>query len=145
MFAQNEKYLLATIIIISSRVENTPEMREIHERSWSVMRRWISKVQCLGEPPTIGLVESLLLLAENLPRTSCEQMSDDSTSTETEAIEEPHGVENRQAWQMIGLAVRSAYEMGLDKLGLQLIPETERTLELERAKLVWVCELRPCR
>ncbi|ADV23934.1 specific RNA polymerase II transcription factor, putative [Cryptococcus gattii WM276] len=138
VFAQNEKYLLATIIIISSRVENTPEMREIHERSWSVMRRWISKVQCLGEPPTIGLVESLLLLAENLPRTSCEQMSDDSTSTETEAIEEPHGVENRQAWQMIGLAVRSAYEMGLDKLGLQLIPETERTLELERAKLVWV-------
>lgn len=104
------------------------------------MRRWISKVQCLGEAPTIGLVESLLLLAENLPRTSCEQMSDDST--ETEAIDEPHGVENRQAWQMIGLAVRSAYEMGLDKLGLQLIPETERTLELERAKLAWVCKLR---
>lgn len=65
-------------------------------------------------------------------------MSDDSA--ETDVIEEPHGVENRQAWQMIGLAVRSAYEMGLDKLGLQLIPETERTLELERAKLVWVCE-----
>ncbi|KAK8853344.1 hypothetical protein IAR55_004048 [Kwoniella newhampshirensis] len=30
---------------------------------------WIVDVQCLGAPPTVGLVETLLLLAENLPRT----------------------------------------------------------------------------
>ncbi|WVO16705.1 hypothetical protein L204_104386 [Cryptococcus depauperatus] len=135
-FGQNEKYLLTAFVIIASRVDNDPGMRIIHDRSWAVMRKWISKVQCLGEPPTVGLVESLLLLAENLPRFPKDSLFNDPTDSGT--IEEPHGAENRQAWQMIGLAVRSAYEIGLDKLGLQLIPESDRTLEVERATLAWV-------
>ncbi|ODN73405.1 hypothetical protein L202_07931 [Cryptococcus amylolentus CBS 6039] len=144
VFSKAEKYLLAAFIIIASRVDNTPEMRDIHDRSWTVMRKWISRIQSLGEPPTIGLVESLLLLAEFLPRTPRDSLptatpeSRDEDPFDSGVVEEPHGVENRQAWQIIGLAVRSAYEMGLDKLGLQLIAETERTLELERAKLAWV-------
>ncbi|WVQ84547.1 hypothetical protein IAT38_006701 [Cryptococcus sp. DSM 104549] len=139
VFAENEKYLLASFIIIASRPDNSPEMRDIHDRSWSVMRKWISDVQCLGEPPTVGLVEALLMLAENLPRIPRDRktQSPDSDASSS-SIEEPHGAENRQAWQMIGLAVRSAYEMGLDKLGLQLISDGDRNPEVERATLAWV-------
>ncbi|WWD19773.1 hypothetical protein CI109_104237 [Kwoniella shandongensis] len=109
LFAQNERYLLAAYIIIASRPDNSPEMREVHHRSWEVMRGWIADVQCLGAPPTVGLVEALLLLAENLPRTPAATTPEEIHASGCRV--EPHGDENRQAWQMIGLAVRSAYEM----------------------------------
>jgi len=92
------------MIIIASR--HVPGMREVHDRSWAVMRGWLSDIQCLGEPPTIGLVEALLLLAENLPRDPRPQRFG----------EEIHGAENRQAWMLIGTAVRSAYSLGIDKV-----------------------------
>ncbi|WVF67254.1 hypothetical protein IAT40_002002 [Kwoniella sp. CBS 6097] len=135
VFAQKERYLLAAYIIIASRPDPSPAVREIHDRSWAVMRGWINDVQSLGAPPTIGLVEALLLLAENLPRTP--PVSGPEELTALGCREEPHGDENRQAWQMIGLAVRSAYEMGLDKIALRLLHDHERTLEIERARLAW--------
>ncbi|WVR09565.1 hypothetical protein IAU60_006634 [Kwoniella sp. DSM 27419] len=135
VFAQKERYLLAAYIIIASRPDPSPKMRRIHEEAWRIMRGWITDVQCLGAPPTIGLVEALLLLAENLPRTPSLIGPDDLAAQGCR--DEPHGDENRQAWQMIGLAVRSAYEMGLDKIALRLIADHERTVEIERARLAW--------
>ncbi|WVQ94853.1 hypothetical protein IAU59_001936 [Kwoniella sp. CBS 9459] len=135
VFAQKERYLLAAYIIIASRPDPSPAVREIHDRSWAVMRGWITDVQSLGAPPTIGLVEALLLLAENLPRTP--PVSGPEELAASGCREEPHGDENRQAWQMIGLAVRSAYEMGIDKIALRLLHDHERTLEIERARLAW--------
>jgi hypothetical protein len=38
LFAQKESYLLAAIIIIVSRHDQAPGMREVHDRSWAVMR-----------------------------------------------------------------------------------------------------------
>lgn len=75
--------------------------------------------------PTIGLVEGLLLLAENLPR--------DPTQNSA------HGSENRQAWMLIGMAIRLAYGLGLDKQALKLFADEERTMELERARVAWTC------
>ncbi|KAK6909061.1 hypothetical protein I203_103072 [Kwoniella mangroviensis CBS 8507] len=92
-------------------------------------------VQSLGAPPTIGLVESLLLLAENLPRSP--PLVTPIELNPTGAREEPHGDENRQGWQLIGLAVRSAYELGLDKMALRILSDSERTLEIERARVAW--------
>ena len=126
-FAHDEPYLLAAIVIIASRNDTGDGMREVHNRSWGVMRvsmrpdtadvqGWIADIECLGAPPTVGLVESLLLLAENLPR---DPLPDRATK-ELHAYrlgEELHGKENRQAWMLIGTAIRAAYGLGLDKVG----------------------------
>jgi hypothetical protein len=119
VFAQDERYLLTTMIIISSRNNTSEEMRSIHTRSWDVMRGWISDIQCLGAPVTVGLVESLLLLAENLPRDPARSTSNRDEPREIHAIgfgEEVHDAENRQSWMLIGMAIRSAYGLGLDKV-----------------------------
>lgn len=119
VFAHNERYLLAAMIIITSRHDPSPGMQEVHDRSWAVMRGWLSDIQCLGAPPTIGLVEALLLLAENLPRDPARSIARRQESDETHALgfgEEAHEAENRQAWSLIGLAIRSAYYLGIDKV-----------------------------
>ncbi|WRT70083.1 uncharacterized protein IL334_007077 [Kwoniella shivajii] len=134
-YASKERYTITAFIIIASRVDTAPASREIHNKAWAVMRGWITDVQTLGAPPTIGLVESLLLLSENLPRTP--PLASPAELNAAGAREEIHGDENRQAWQLIGLAVRSAYELGLDKIALRLLPDSERTLEIERAKVAW--------
>ncbi|OCF61630.1 hypothetical protein L486_01287 [Kwoniella mangroviensis CBS 10435] len=135
VFAHKERYTITTFIIIASRLDDTPGSREIHDKAWAIMRGWISDVQSLGAPPTIGLVESLLLLAENLPRSP--PLVTPIELNPTGAREEPHGDENRQGWQLIGLAVRSAYELGLDKMALRILSDSERTLEIERARVAW--------
>jgi len=132
-------------------------MRSIHDKSWAVMRvsgeafmrsnhqGWLSDIQCLGASPSIGLIEALLLLAENLPR--------DPNPGKQEDV---HGAENRQAWMLIGTAIRCAYGLGIEKvrfesftrgvglmnqLAMKLLTEADRTPELERARLAWTCRL----
>jgi hypothetical protein len=63
--------------------------------------------------------------------------------------EEFHSAENRQAWMLIGTAIRSAYGLGIDKvspvsdyfpddqLAYMLVPDAERNQELERARLAF--------
>jgi hypothetical protein len=124
--------------------------------SFADLQGWLSDIQCLGAPPTIGLVEALLLLAEHLPRDPAKSSKRRDEPSEIHAIgfgEEVHGAENRQAWMLIGMAIRSAYGLGIDKvsggpmrqadrqLAQKLIPEAERTIDLERSRLAWTCEL----
>lgn len=114
-FARSERYLVTAMVIIASRHDHASGMREVHERSWAVMRGWISEIACLGAPPTVGLVEALLLLAENLPRDPPVEAPD---PVHAQGFgEEVHGAENRQAWMLIGMAIRCAYGLGLDKVG----------------------------
>lgn len=67
--------------------------------------------------------------------------------------EEFHSAENRQAWMLIGTAIRSAYGLGIDKvrpifwdlmwdladvqLAYMLLPDADRTQEHERARLAF--------
>ncbi|CAK9782420.1 unnamed protein product [Cutaneotrichosporon oleaginosum] len=126
-FARSERYLVTAMIIIASKHDRTEGMREVHERSWSLMRGWISEIVCLGAPPTVGLVEALLLLAENLPRDPPVEAPD---PVHAQGFgEEVHTSENRQAWMLIGMAIRCAYGLGIDKV--------DRTYDVERARLVW--------
>ena len=130
-FARDEPYLLTGIVIIASRNMQGPGMRSLHDSAWAVMRvsrtslgrgllmqGWLGDIQCLGAPATVGLVESLLLLAENLPRSPGRRTdSDDPDEVHAYGLgEELHGKENRQAWMLIGMAIRAAYGLGLDKV-----------------------------
>lgn len=137
-FAHSERYLVTAMIIIASRNHHTVAMRDVHERSWGVMRGWISDIQCLGAPPTVGLVEALLLLAENLPRDPARDTAVEADAVHAMGVgEQVHGAENNQAWMLIGTAIRCAYSLGIDKLALKLIPEVDRTYDVERARLAW--------
>jgi hypothetical protein len=92
----------------------------------SLYQGWLSDIQSLGAPPTVGLVEGLLLLAENLPRDPRQSDPD------LHAIgygEQVHGAENRQTWMLIGTAIRSAYGLGLEKVGLILRRLTPARIE----------------
>ena len=85
-----------------------------------IAQGWLADIQCLGAPPTVGLVESLLLLAENLPRDPVRTGQQRIEQDDTRALgfgEEFHSAENRQAWMLIGTAIRSAYGLGIDKVG----------------------------
>ena len=80
---------------------------------------WLSDIQCLGAPVSLGLVEALLLLAENLPRDPARSPGKRGGTKELHAIgygDDVHGAENRQAWMLIGMAIRSAYGLGIDKV-----------------------------
>ncbi|KAK4689241.1 hypothetical protein P7C73_g879, partial [Tremellales sp. Uapishka_1] len=137
-FARDERYLLAAMVIIASRHNTSPGMRDVHDRSWATMRGWLSDITCLGAPPTIGLVEALLLIAENLPRDPARSTTGNDHGLHAIGFgEEVHGAENRQAWMLIGMAIRCGYGLGIDKLALKLFPDAERTFELERGRLVW--------
>jgi hypothetical protein len=37
-FAQSERYLLTTMVIIASRHDTSKSMRKVHDQSWAVMR-----------------------------------------------------------------------------------------------------------
>ena len=102
-------------------------MKDIHDETWSIMRAWIGDINCLGAPPTIDLIEALLLLSENLPRDPTrrkkhQQALGSSTSESASTMYSPqvddiHGAENRQAWMLIGTAIRCAYNLGIEKVG----------------------------
>ena len=38
LFARNERYLLSAMIIIASRHDLASKMKEVHDKSWEVMR-----------------------------------------------------------------------------------------------------------
>ena len=75
----------------------------------------------MGIPPSIGLIEALLLLAENLPR----MPKEDRNSDDKHYLVEDRGLgnENRRAWTLIGIAVRCGYALGLDKVLVIWQPE----------------------
>ncbi len=94
----------------------------------------------LGLQPTVGLVEGLLLLAENLPRNPDLVSKLERAAGETK--EGVHGAENRQAWMLTGMAIRTAYGLGIDQISTTVRSEDEGgkgSPELERAKLAWTC------
>lgn len=94
----------------------------------------------LGLQPTVGLVEGLLLLAENLPRNPDLVSKLERVAGETK--EGVHGAENRQAWMLTGMAIRTAYGLGIDQVSTTVPAEdegSEVSPELERARLAWTC------
>ena len=91
------------------------------------MQGYIADVELSGAAPSIGLVEGILLLAENLPRETQANVNDSPegqvqmpTHRSREKGQLLNGVENRQAWMLIGGAIRMAYGLGIDQVGFAL-------------------------
>lgn len=90
VFAINEPHLSLAAVVVASRMEQNSEL---HDRAWSAFEEQISKL-VLGEVPTLGSIEALLLLSEHIPRQK------DCSSSEIQRMRQ----EERVAWNFVGLA-----------------------------------------
>lgn len=131
--AHSDPFLLSVIVCVASHHLLEPGMREIHERSYALIRETLADYACSGFQPSIGFVEGVLILAENLPRDRLGPMASEMAGPQGE-VQGLHGTENRRAWALVGTAIRAAYGLGLDRLALE---DGERDADLERARGVW--------
>ncbi|KAK9454595.1 hypothetical protein V1511DRAFT_460788 [Dipodascopsis uninucleata] len=118
-FAQSEPFLLTAMIVVASRFEN----RAIHDICWKYMQSLISDLT-FGTEPTVGAVEALLLLSENIPHLPTVEHS------------KLHNHEERIMWNLIGLAIRISYYLGLDQKTLIDINESMND-QTHRERLAW--------
>jgi hypothetical protein len=118
-FAMEETFLLMVMVVIASRYDKD----SIHESCWKFTRCHLSGIT-YGGLPTVSVVEALLLLSENLPKLP--QVADN----------ELHRVEGFMAWNLIGLAVRFSYFLGLDQKTL-LPPSEVYDERTSRERLAW--------
>ncbi|OWZ76656.1 specific RNA polymerase II transcription factor [Cryptococcus neoformans] len=137
--AHNDSFLLTCIIAVASRHPSDSRYKDVHDKTWAVIRDAMSDYSFTGLPGSVGFVEGVLLLAEHLPRergtpprgTSVDMLA--GPGTESAGV---HGTDNRRSWSLIGLAIRAAYLLGLDQISLE-IDESSRTPDVERARSVW--------
>ncbi|OCF41353.1 specific RNA polymerase II transcription factor [Kwoniella heveanensis CBS 569] len=137
--AYDDPFLLTCIITVASRHPLEARYRDVHEKTWAILRQTMADYSFHGLPSSIGFVEGVLLLAEHLPREKRSMTKETSFSLLVapggEATGE-HGTENRRSWSLIGLAIRAAYLIGLDQIALE-INEGQRDPEVERARSAW--------
>ncbi|CAK9782838.1 hypothetical protein CC85DRAFT_286422 [Cutaneotrichosporon oleaginosum] len=132
--AQDDPFLLSAIVCVASRHHPAPGMKEVHEQTYALVRDVLADYACAGWQPSIGFVEGVLILAENLPRERQSATSADFSGPAMAGPQGLHGLENRRAWALTGTAIRAAYGLGLDQLALE---DGERNADLERARGVW--------
>ncbi|RFU27556.1 hypothetical protein B7463_g8774, partial [Scytalidium lignicola] len=118
-FAREEPFLLMVMVLIVTRYEKD----STHVSCWKFVRCHLSGIT-YGGLPTVGVVEGLLLLSEHLPRLP--------NVTENNF----HRVEAFMSWNLVGLAVRFSYFLGLDQKTL-LHPSQVRDEQASRERLAW--------
>ncbi|WWD19715.1 hypothetical protein CI109_104179 [Kwoniella shandongensis] len=134
--AHSDPFLLTCIIAVASRHPSDNRYKDVHDRTWAILRETMADYSFAGLPSSVGFVEGVLLLAEHLPREKATPPRDYSigmlAGPGTEAAG-AHGTDNRRSWALIGLAIRAAYLLGLDQIALE-IDEAQRTPDVERAR-----------
>lgn len=121
-FAESEPILVITFVIVASRFED----EKVHAASWEFMSKIIQELVLGIRKPTLGTIESFLILSENVPK--CEEIND----------KDLFEFEERFSWNLVGQAVRMSYYLGLDQ---RTLLETEETMseEARRMRYIWTC------
>ncbi|WVR07572.1 hypothetical protein IAU60_004614 [Kwoniella sp. DSM 27419] len=121
--AFEDSFLLTCIIAIASHHPPDPRYREVHDKTWPILRETMADYSFAGLPASIGFVEGVLLLAEHLPRDKSRQDKESSLSllaAPGSPVAGEHGTDNRRSWSLTGLAIRAAYLIGLDQIALEI-------------------------
>jgi hypothetical protein len=118
-FASEEPFMLMVMVLVVSRYEKD----SVHVSCWDVIRDHLSQIT-YGGLPTIDVVEGLLLLSEYLPHLP------------NVADKDFHQVEACMSWNLVGLAIRYSYFLGLDQRAL-LDRDTELDGKTSHERLVW--------
>lgn len=114
--AHEDPFLVSAIVCVASRHHPDPGMKEVHERTYGLIRETLADYACAGLQPSIGFVEGVLILAENLPRDKLSTTAADMTgpASSHSEVHGLHGVENRRSWALTGTAIRAAYGLGCE-------------------------------
>lgn len=110
--AHDDPFLLSAIVCVASCHHPDRGMKEVHERTYALVREVLADYACAGFQPSIGFVEGVLILAENLPRERGNASSNEFAGTPQTGPQGLHGVENRRSWALTGTAIRAAYGLG---------------------------------
>jgi hypothetical protein len=121
-FASSAKHLLTAILTISSK--DLADKQEIHKHCSVYMRELVSNIAA-GAECGVEAVEALLLLAEWEPQ---------GLQARVERV--GRAEEDRAAWMHVGLAHRTGYVLGLDRISFRRNTVKE---EMEAHKrLAWI-------
>lgn len=128
--AAEEPFVLTAVLLIVTK--DRPEYVALHDRLWDSMQRMLLQI-VLGsmEVRTVGCVEGLLVLAEWVPHANGHlNVSEKGTGGLA-------GTEDTAAWTLVGLAVRQAYLLHLDKYAFREDAADEGKSVLHRKRLAW--------
>ncbi|KAF2200233.1 hypothetical protein GQ43DRAFT_82020 [Delitschia confertaspora ATCC 74209] len=119
--AEREKHLLTAILVISSK--DLIEEPHIYDSCSEYMKSLVSNLAAGGDGD-IEAVEALLLLAEWAPY------------TQRGSGRVGKGEEDKESWMHVGLALRMAYFLGLDRYSFRVVDDGKDPNH-SRKRLVW--------
>lgn len=119
--AQLEPHLLTAILVISSK--DLIEEPQLYDACSDYMKRLVSDLAAGGDSD-IEAVEALLLLAEWAPY------------TQRGSGKVGKGEEDKESWMHVGVALRIAYFLGLDKYSFRVVDDGKDPHH-NRKRLVW--------
>ncbi|ETN46532.1 uncharacterized protein HMPREF1541_00717 [Cyphellophora europaea CBS 101466] len=122
-FAISNKHLLTAVLTISSK--DLIEQPNIHTCCSRYMHDLISGIAA-GADCEVEAVEALLLLAEWEPQ---------GLRNRIEAV--GRGEEDRAAWMHVGIALRSAYFLGIDRTSFRTEDPDTDTSDHDRKRFAW--------
>ena len=88
----------------------------------------------------VGSVEGLLLLAEWVPHISAEECARDAAASNGPPHQVQVTAEDSVSWNLIGLAVRQAYLLHLERYSFRGECKDEDKLDYHRNRLAWICK-----
>ncbi|KAH7125555.1 hypothetical protein B0J11DRAFT_411247, partial [Dendryphion nanum] len=129
--AAEEPFVLTAVLLIATK--DRSEYTVVHEKLWISMQKMLLEI-ILGsvEARTVGCVEGLLVLAEWVPHANPSHMNVSEKGNGGLA-----GTEDTAAWTLIGLAVRQAYLLHLDKYAFRGEAADDSNAVLHRKRLAW--------
>jgi len=120
--ATYEPHLLTAIITVAAR--DLPQGESILRTCSHYMHQLVSEISA-GKRCDVEAVEALLLLAEWEPQDSL-----------SEGREVGCGEEDRAAWMHVGIALRTAYFLGLDRTMIKHEDE-DKAAHMHRRRVTW--------
>jgi hypothetical protein len=117
-----EPVLTTAILVVSSK--DLVDQPQIYETCKDHMKSLVSDLASGGDA-SLGAVEALLIMAEWAPYTQRSQSGNVG-----------RGEEDKESWMHVGLALRMAYFLGLDKYSFR-VKDDGRDPQLRRKMLIW--------
>ncbi|KAB8222350.1 hypothetical protein BDV33DRAFT_229625 [Aspergillus novoparasiticus] len=135
--ARNSSSLLTTVMTIATK--DRVGLEGLHARISQYMEKLLLRV-VLGAASVrhVSSVEGLLLLAEWVPHISTEECARDAAASNGPSHQVQVTAEDSVSWNLIGLAVRQAYLLHLERYSFRSESKDDDKLDYHRNRLAWI-------